>query len=142
MKKVIKIFIGVISILIGLTFLFLSLGYLVRYISSHSTNDLIDFIFNSTITIMLGIIAFRCLKTFNEINDKEGFIVIIGIIEIVKATIVINSTLPTPEGVTFYPIRAIGAYLFMVLLQISIIGIRKFLINEFKDGELKIFGLH
>jgi len=137
MKKVIKIFIGVISILIGLIFLFLSLGYLAKYISSHSTNDLIHFILNSTITIMLGIIAFRCLKTFNEINDKEGLIVIIGMVEIVKATIVINSMLPTPEGLTFYPVRAIGAYLFMILLQISILGVRKFFINEFKDCETK-----
>ncbi len=131
-----KVFICVISFLIGVLTLFTSLYFMLGYIKSNSDLDMKCFVINIVITIIFGAIYFKYSrsKEMNNVLTGRDFLKgIIGICEMIKTMTAISFIAPPDNNFLANYNEALVMYLCLLLIQISIVWKREFLINILKD---------
>lgn len=125
-----KYLLGTVSFLFFIAVVGDAFIYLVRYLEGESSSNLITFIIVTGIAIMLGRVAFKCLKKENNDISKDDLpLLSVGVIEIVKTFLVIACMTPIPEGWRINLPGALLSYAAALTMQIGIFSKKDYIIS-------------
>ncbi|WP_315069239.1 hypothetical protein [uncultured Clostridium sp.] len=132
-----KVFLGFCSAIAGIMMLGESLFSMGDFILNKTSYNIAILILNIVITIIFGVITFKCLnrKSFNKLKGEEMVILFVGMLEIVKSLIGVSYMLPSQDNIIANRNEILITYLAILFIQNILFWKRESITKVFKDME-------